>query len=471
MKKFLCILMMAITLNANSQTTLITNIEATGGGSPPPTAYQINEISLNLDGLKQVPESLVIDFPDNTSTTVPISNFIPRNGFTVRTDNDPPGTPPIYPTPGVPNNELDYLWTGSNTDYDVMLSVSKGQLTGLITGNEKRYGIERTNINAYNMIDVRLEGYPPSDFEESDSNQSFIQTSMANRNTTSSHYKEFNMFNQSYLQTTSSFTPIDVLIFWTEQARIDAGGNPNDPDDTDEIEAVMMASVDHTNVALENSLTNTRVYTLHTAKLHNFQLTGILRNDRNAFQSNTYVNIFRNIVGADTVTLMLEDPSSSFNYCGVAYVQTYPQCDNVPQAGCDDGEDFASHAFNMVSQHCAILDDTFTHELGHLFGGNHADIRTPGDSQLPDDWADDVIDNGYPEAFAELVDGTFASIMSIDFDTPRRLYFSNPNVSVNGVPTGEINTKNNAKIIDDLSPTMSSFRTRMDYIFGDGFEQ
>lgn len=472
MPKFCLILLLTLSLNTYAQTSLITNIEpADGGSSPPPTAYQINEITIDFDGLKHVPESLRIDFPDTTFTIVPITNFIPRSGFTVRTDDDPPGTPLVYPTPGVPNDELDYLWMGSNADYDVMLSVTKGQLTGLITGNEKRYGIEKTNINTYNIIDVRLEGYPPSDIEENDNGQTFRQPHATNNGTFISHHKEFDVFNHLYDQTTSSFTPIDVLIFWTEQARIDAGGDPNDPDDTNEIEALMIASVDHTNVALENSLTNTRVYKLHTAKLHNFQLTGNARNDRNSFQSNLYVNVFRNIVGADTVTLMLEDPSISFRYCGIAYVQTYPQCDNVPQAGCDDGEDFANYAFNMVSQHCAILDDTFTHELGHLFGGNHADIRTGGNSQLPDGWADEVIGNGYPDAFAELVDGTFASIMSIDFDTPRRLYFSNPNVSVNGVPTGEINTKNNAKIVDDLSPTMSNFRTRMDYIFGNGFEQ
>lgn len=465
MKNYLLILMLIAAFSANSQTVLITNIEEAGAGSPPPTAYQINEISLNLNSLKQVPESILIDFPDNTSTVVPISNFIPRNGFTLRTEDDPPGTPPVYPTPGVPNNELDYLWTGSNADYDVMLSVNKGQLTGLMTGNEKRYGIEKTLSNSYNMIDIRLEGYPPQDIldEEiiniSSQNDLYSETSV-------SHFKSFNMFNESYSGTTSSFTPIDILIFWTEQARIDAGGDPNDPDDTEEIEALMTASVDHTNVALMNSQTNTRVYKLYTYQLHGFTLTGDVRADREALRSDLYVNIFRNIVGADTVTLMVENYSSLFQYCGFAYVQTHPQCDSVPQIGCGDGGDFMNYAFNMVSQQCAIFDDTFTHELGHLFGANHVNIL----SQLPPQWGDNVINNGYPEAFGELVDNVFASIMSTNFDTPRRLYFSNPFINVNGVPTGSLNSKYNAKIIDDLSPTMSNFRTRMDHIFKNGFE-
>lgn len=462
-------MMMAITLNANSQTTLVTNIETAGGGSPPPTAYQVNEISLNLDGLKQVPESLVIDFPDNTSTTVPISNFIPRNGFTVRTDNDPPGTPPVYPTPGVSNDELDYLWTGSNTDYDVMLSVSKGQLTGLITGNVKRYGIQRTQTETYNMIDVRLEGYPAQDIVEE------IPSNTLNPKRTTVEPLNVGevvsrlMFNEEYTGTTTPYTPIDILVLYTNQARIDAGGDPNDVNDREAIESLVEASVDHSNVALMNSQTNTRVYNLSTAPLFSgFNLTGDVLGDRERFAENPVVQHLRNVVGADIVTLMVGNPSSNFSYCGVAFVQTHETCGHSDiNTYCTTGENFEDFSFNIVSQECSVLDDTFTHEFGHLMGGNHVDIP----SQLTQSWVNNVINNGYPDAFAELVNGTFASIMSINFDTPRRLYFSNPNVTVNGVPTGENGTKHNAKIIDELSPTMSEYRIRMDYIFANGFEQ
>ena len=255
MKKHLFILMLAITLNANSQTTLITNIEDMGIGSPPITAHQINEITIDFNGLKQVPESLLINFPDNSSTVVPISNFIPRNGFTVRTDNDPPGTPPVYPTPGISNDELDYLWAGSNTDFDVMLSVTKGQLTGLITGNQKRYGIEKTLIDTYNMIDVRLEGYPPQDVLDTE-NFNTTKQQITNTGTTGSDFKSFEMFNETYAGTTTPYTQIDTLVFYTEQARIDAGGDSNDFNDTEDIEALALASVISwiTSNALGNSI-------------------------------------------------------------------------------------------------------------------------------------------------------------------------------------------------------------------------
>ena len=225
-------------------------------------------------------------------------------------------------------------------------------------------------------------------------------------------------------------------------------------------------------MALSNSQTNTRVYRLFTVNLlSGFALTGDYIDDRNRFTIDPYVKYIRNLVGADVVTLMVGNPSVNFTLCGVAFVQTYPQCDNTPLQGCGVGEDFEDFAFNIVSQQCAVYDDSFTHEFGHLVGANHVPIEVPNIGfQLPPGWVNAVSSNGYPEAFAELVDNTFASIMSINFATPRRLYFSNPNINVNGVPTGNINTKHNAKIIDDLSPTMSDFRVRMDFIFSNGFE-
>ncbi|KAA3640094.1 MAG: hypothetical protein DWP95_09255, partial [Proteobacteria bacterium] len=254
----------------------------------------------------------MIDFPDNTSTIVPISNFIPRNGFTLKTEDNPPGTPPVYPTPGVPNNELDYLWTGSNADYDVMLSVSKGQLTGLITGNEKRYGIEKTQTETYNMIDVRLEGYPPQDIPEPAPTVTFNQY-VSRPAILGGDIKEYVVFNQAYNGTNIPYTPIDILVFYTDQARIDAGGTPGDVNDTKDIEALILASVDHTNVALMNSQSNTRIYHLNTVPLFSsFSLTGDLRFDRNNFRTDPYVKYIRDLVGADIVTLMVEDYSSNF---------------------------------------------------------------------------------------------------------------------------------------------------------------
>ncbi len=486
MKNLLRILMMVITLNANSQTNLITSIDDAGSGSPPPTAYQINEITLDFDGLKQIPESLRIDFPNDTFTIVPIGNFIPRNGFTIRADNDPPGTPPIYPTPGVPNDELDYLWTGSNSDYDVMLSVSDGQLIGLIASSEKRFGIKKTPKDTYQMIDINLSGYRPNDLAIDDMDlveRTSIQSNIYPSQSTSTtnipidDIKVFDMYNELYHGTNSSFTNLDILVFFTEQARIDAGGDPNDINDKVDIEALIRTSVDHANTALANSDTNTRITRLYSLPL-DFPLTTDEYADRDRFANDTHVNLVRDFVGADITTLMIENWSETgFYFCGAAYVQTHPQCDtNGVTTGCGVGDDFENFAFSIVSQKCAVLDDTFTHELGHLFGGNHPS------AELSLGWRLDVTNNGFPEAFGHKDEPDFVSIMSTRYTAPpyRRLYFSNPNVlidtdgdGIGDTPTGQASTKNNAKIINDLSPAMSEYRERRHIehiIFVNGFE-
>lgn len=97
-------------------------------------------------------------------------------------------------------------------------------------------------------------------------------------------------------------------------------------------------------------------------------------------------------------------------------------------------------------------------------GGNHTR------SQVSSPWLNAVIANGYPDAFGKIVPNTFASIMSIDFSTPRRLYFSNPSVVVNGVTTGNPGSANNARIVDLLAPAMEHYRERPDVIFANGFE-
>lgn len=135
-----------------------------------------------------------------------------------------------------------------------------------------------------------------------------------------------------------------------------------------------------------------------------------------------------------------------------------------PNPNCGPGPLFQGDAYTLVSSDCAVADNTFAHEIGHLFGGNHAR------NQLPTSWINAVAANGFPDAFAKIVPNTFASIKSIDFNTPRRLYFSNPSVMANGVTTGNLGTENNARIIDLLAPAMEDFRQRPELIFANGFQ-
>lgn len=484
MKNVLSFVLLTLGTTAISQTILITNIQpADPGTSPPPTAFQINEISIDFDALKQIPEALRIDFPDGSHTIVPIINFIPRNGFTLRTDDDPPNTPSVYPTPNVPNNELDYLWMGGNSQHDVVLSVADGHLTGTIASKDSRYAIEKNISDVYELIEVNPAGFPEcghiGDSEGlSENTATMHQADQAHQGEPISlnDVLVFNMFNQHYHASNINYTEIDIVVLYNEGARVDAGGDPNDVHDTADIVAKIRASVDNANAAFSISETNTRIVTLYIDAQEFSLANGFSENLRN-FKSNYRANYIRDAVGADLAVLMVDNPSPRFSVCGVAYVQTGPDCAYASGESCGVGSDFVDHAFAVVSQDCATRDNTFTHELGHLFGGNHP-IR--GDNAV---WSDAVIASGFPEAFAN-VTSDFATIMADRYDYPpyRLLHFSNPDVYIDtdddnmaDTATGEAETKDNAKIIDDLSPAMAEFRDRQyifaDIIFIDGFEQ
>jgi len=98
-------------------------------------------------------------------------------------------------------------------------------------------------------------------------------------------------------------------------------------------------------------------------------------------------------------------------------------------------------------------------------GANHARDELGTTTQ------NEIINNGFPEAFAWR-QGSFKSLMSITQATlDRRLYFSNPDVFVDGFPTGDSGTANNSATMASLAPAVSIFRQRPDAIFTNGFEQ
>lgn len=279
-----------------------------------------------------------------------------------------------------------------------------------------------------------------------------------------SNVKSYDFSSDFSQETRSNATVIDVLVVWTEDARVEAGGLVGDPNDTDDIEALMIASADHANTALSNSSMNTRLTKFHTAKYNGFVYSGDYETDLENLVANVSIQNLRDQVGADTVIAIIGSDFIQFQACGVANVQTYPGCSTTPQAGCAPGTAFKEFSYSISTQFCAIWDDTFTHEIGHNMGANHVQ------DELPSGWASSVIANGYPDAFGHRV-SLFKSIMSISGDTEaRRLNFSNPGVQVDGNNTGILNSRNNARVIDLLTPVMSGYYTRPDLIFENGYE-
>ncbi len=441
MKKLITLLFIfGVASESNSQTILYDNIVLQGGISPPPTVNTFHTIDLNLAGLALAPETIQLDFPDDTTAIVNKSDFVMRD------------------------EGVSYKWSGGNDNYDVLFTVHNNQLMGYITSDTKRYGIEMLNdgIN-YRLVDFFLAGFP----QEGEIINKMVVTSSKNTPFSDtaymSHIKSFEVKNNNFNKQANGTTiVVDMLIVWMEEARIEAGGAIGDPNDTQGIELLMFTAVDHANLALSNSLSNTRVTKFHTAKLNGFSLSGDFFVDLEQFRNLTSLKQLRDQVNADIVTGIIESDFALFQACGVAHVQTFPGC-GVGDNNCVVGSGFDNYAYNLVTQFCTIWDDTFTHEMGHLMGANHArDEMTVANR-------DAIINNGFPEAFARR-SGSFKSILSItQATTSRRLYFSNPNVTVSGNVTGINGQAFNLNVIDSLTPAMSNFRTS-DIIFANGFE-
>ncbi|MCF6287879.1 MAG: hypothetical protein L3J53_01405 [Proteobacteria bacterium] len=216
------------------QTVLYNNIQETPQPSPLPFINSTHTISIDFSGLQAFPESLRLDFPDDSFTIVTKQVFDPRAGYILRNAADPPGTPEIRLDPDATAADYSYLWAGTNDQYDVVITVNKGQLVATIAGNSKRYVIRQMGDDSYTLTHVYLPGLlSNADDVVIPTDDNNTQASILVDQTSISHVKSFDIDGNSLANQDKSAdnTVLDVLIVYTETARIEAGGAIGNPDD------------------------------------------------------------------------------------------------------------------------------------------------------------------------------------------------------------------------------------------------
>ncbi|NMC52520.1 MAG: hypothetical protein GYA48_02660 [Chloroflexi bacterium] len=228
---------------------------------------------------------------------------------------------------------------------------------------------------------------------------------------------------------------LDVLVVYTPEARNRAGGTPA-------IQSSIAQAISDANNSYKNSLINTQMNLVYSSELDFTELGSTKDNYEDTLDYLTYTNdgymdevhSLRNTHAADLVVLVQEGGY----YCGIAWML---------QQGYESF--FDQYAFAVVSRGCLTY-YTLAHETGHNMGAHH-NIQ-------------DALGSGYFNySYGHIVNGVFRTIMAYPNgtlctnDCPRINYWSNPNVSYNGYPTGT-SSADNARTLNTTRATAARFR-------------
>ena len=344
----------------------------------------------------------------------------------------------IEPMSGRPG----FIWHGTVPDVEmsqVLLSVYDGKLVGYVQVNTKVFEIQPDGEWLHRVIEIDQSGY-------TDSPDDTLEP------TTSGP------INIPLNAPEDDGSIIDVLVLYSADARVGAGG-------TSAMESFLEAVVALTNEAYANSNISPRIRLVHTAETV-YAETGNSSTDLNALISSVdglmdEAHTLRTTYGADLVALILETTS-----------------------GCGRGNLYngsSSAAFTVTLRTCALGNLTFAHELGHNMGARHDWYVDPTTGSAAGGGSDNHGRVYFP--------GLWRTVMAYnDFcddqdgnstnNTPycaRVTQFSNPGVNYNSVTTGFVvgtnasctfgNLSNpdcdadNARVLDATAATIATFAT------------
>jgi len=448
-------------------------------GTGPPTPPEVPTTVLDFDGvpvftenpvfrrklnipdpipvLESGPQAIVLMLPGGREVEGVGKRFIPREGYVERLDCSGNQVPD-----GNPDTPMSFRWYGELESGGWLgLTVVDDIARGTLVTEEASYQISGAPDDGYHLAEIDPSNLPPTDAE------AFGRTGQsAGKNPDA----KFQIDTGATVRGVGT-VELDMLIVYTPQAEIDAGGPAG-------LDALIQQSIDNTNQAFINSgFADLSVREVHRELLTGFVPSGATTDDaiadRDRLRLNPQIIAARNVHHADITTVLLRDVGPSANrelaFCGVAYLQS-PTCGGVGDvAQCGVGVDFEDFAINWVSVECATLPgrNAFPHELGHLMGAEHQ----------PGPLSQDPADASFVWSFAhfDLSAPQFATMMWIPPDGGpglfQRLNYSNPDILIDSQPSGIEDQRDNLRTFELLTPTMEQYRAPPpELIFKDGFE-
>jgi hypothetical protein len=198
-----------------------------------------------------------------------------------------------------------------------------------------------------------------------------------------------------------------------------------------DVDSFINLAVAETNLSYTNSKIAIRAELAHAYKV-NYQESGSHDTDVENFRNNSdslmdEVHGLRDTYKADVCVLLIDDDA----YCGLADAIMATE----------------NSAFAVVHHSCATGYYSFAHEIGHLQGARH---NLEADGGAPFEYG-----HGYYNQA-----GKWRTIMS--YNCPggctRLPYWSNPNITYNGAAMGTEGQQNNARVLNETAPVITTFR-------------
>lgn len=298
----------------------------------------------------------------------------------------------------VERNAVDvYVWSGRIEGDDassVSISVKDRAMVASIATLGRRYMIEPGENGTHEALELDPAAFP----NESESPAAPVAAFRAAPSVTEN----------------DSGSTIDVLVLYTDDLRALLGG-------TSAAQAAASSAIAATNVAYQNSGVVPRVRLAGTSEVA-YDEVGDISTELSQLRATSdgvmdTIHALRDQVGADDVSLLVVNGGSS---CGIGYL--------LSSAFVANQFDFASNAFNVVDNDCAVGNLSFPHELGHNFGLDHDRFVSPNS------------DPSYPYAFgyvdSQLQFRDIMSYVNACGSCPRIQYFSSPLLTYLGRPLG-----------------------------------
>ena len=322
----------------------------------------------------------------------------------------------------------NYVFVGSNNEgYRVLISVLGDDIQGVIETDKNVYTIETVGKQQYALITVddTLLREACDDLREENDRSSLDGVNRLNHDSDIEIGDDIT--SPPILRSAAAYDcKIRVLVLYTPSAQTMVSNIKN----------TVLTAVAFANQSFVNSQINYQIELVYAGQT-NYTESGDTHIDLSYFRGigdgfMDEVHTLRNKYSADVCVLLINDTI----YCGLA-------------TGIGVTED---KAFCVVSAFgtCATTNYSFGHEIGHLLGCDHDPLNESPNNLF-------TYSHGYVNPSK-----TWRTIMAykpenID-NCPRLRCWSNPNVTHEGEPVGTTATHNNARVWNERSNTVMSFR-------------